>query len=106
VAADAAESGEEDTPKQTRKKAPAAKAGSAKKAKKATAKKAARKKAAPKAAAVDDAGEPAPVTNEAVGSDASADETQRAPISSVPQDVIEVGEAKPEGRKRGWWSRG
>ncbi|MEK9611353.1 MAG: ribonuclease E/G [Alphaproteobacteria bacterium] len=106
VAADAAESGEEDTPKQTRKKAPAAKAGSAKKAKKATAKKAARKKAVPKAAAVDDAGEPAPVTNEAVGSDASADETQRAPISSVPQDVIEVGEAKPEGRKRGWWSRG
>jgi ribonuclease E len=106
VAADAAESGEEDTPKQTRKKAPAAKAGSTKKAKKATAKKAARKKAVPKAAAVDDAGEPAPVTNEAVGSDASADETQRAPISSVPQDVIEVGEAKPEGRKRGWWSRG
>jgi ribonuclease E len=106
VAADAAESGEEDTPKQTRKKAPAAKTGSAKKAKKATAKKAARKKAVPKAAAVDDAGEPAPATNEAVGSDASADETQRAPISSVPQDVIEVGEAKPEGRKRGWWSRG
>jgi ribonuclease E len=106
VAADAAESGEEDTPKQTRKKAPAAKAGSAKKAKKATAKKAARKKAVPKAAAVDDAGEPAPVTNEAVVSDASDDETQRAPISSVPQDVIEVGEAKPEGRKRGWWSRG
>ena len=106
VAADAAESGEEDTPKQTRKKAPAAKTGSAKKAKKATAKKAARKKAAPKAAAADDAGEPAPVTNEAVVSDASADETQRAPISSVPQDVIEVGEAKPEGRKRGWWSRG
>ena len=106
VAADAAESGEEDTPKQTRKKAPATKAGSAKKAKKATTKKAARKKAAPKAATVDDAGEPAPVTNEAVVSDASADETQRAPISSVPQDVIEVGEAKPEGRKRGWWSRG
>ena len=73
---------------------------------KAAAKKAARKKAAPKAAAVDDAGEPAPVTNEAVVSDASVDETQRAPISSVPQDVIEVGEAKPEGRKRGWWSRG
>ena len=106
VAADAAESDEEDTPKQTRKKAPAAKSGSVKKAKKATAKKAARKKAAPKAAAVDDAGKPAPVTNEAVVSDASVDETQRAPISSVPQDVIEVGEAKPEGRKRGWWSRG
>ena len=106
VAADAAESGDEDTPKQTRKKTTAAKAGAAKKTKKATAKKAARKKAAPKTAAVNEDDEPAPGTNEAVVSDASADETQRAPISSVPQDVIEVGEAKPEGRKRGWWIRG
>ena len=109
-AADAAKSSEKDKPKKTRKKAPAVKTGSAKKAKKATAKKAARKKAATKEAAVNDAGGSILVTNEAlvrkalVG-DASADETPRAPMSSVPQDVIDVGEAKPEGRKRGWWSR-
>ena len=109
-AADVAKSGQENTPKQTRKKAPAVKTGSAKKTKKATAKKAARKKRAPKTAAVNDAGASVLVTNEAlvrealVG-DASADETPRAPMSSVPQDVIDVGEAKPEGRKRGWWSR-
>ena len=30
----------------------------------------------------------------------------RAPISSVPQDVIDVGSAAPDARKRGWWSRG
>ena len=29
----------------------------------------------------------------------------RAPISSAPQDVIEVGSADPAARKRGWWSR-
>jgi ribonuclease E len=29
----------------------------------------------------------------------------RAPISSAPQDVIEVGNADPAARKRGWWSR-
>ena len=29
----------------------------------------------------------------------------RAPISSAPQDVIEVGNANPAARKRGWWSR-
>ena len=101
VAVGTAEGGKEDTSKRARKKAPAAKTGTAKKAKKAAAKKTARKKAAPKAAAADSAGEPAPVTSEKV-----ADETQRAPISSAPQDVIEVGEAKPQGRKRGWWNRG
>ena len=101
VAVDAAGGGEEDAPKRARKKAPAAKTGTAKKAKKAAAKKTARKKAAPKSAAADSAGERAPVTSEKV-----ADETQRSPISSAPQDVIEVGEAKPQGRKRGWWNRG
>ena len=30
----------------------------------------------------------------------------RAPISSAPQDVIDVGSAAPDARKRGWWSRG
>jgi ribonuclease E len=29
----------------------------------------------------------------------------RSPISSAPQDVIEVGNADPTARKRGWWSR-
>ena len=32
--------------------------------------------------------------------------TNRAPISSAPQDVIDVGSAAPDARKRGWWSRG
>ena len=32
--------------------------------------------------------------------------TNRAPISSAPQDVIDVGSATPDARKRGWWSRG
>ena len=32
--------------------------------------------------------------------------TIRAPISSTPQDVIDVGSATPDARKRGWWSRG
>ena len=101
-----AEGGEGDMPKRARKKAPAAKTGTAKKAKKAATKKTARKKAAPKAAAADSAGELAPVTSEKVTSEKVADETQRAPISSAPQDVIEVGAAKPQGRKRGWWNRG
>ena len=30
----------------------------------------------------------------------------RAPISSAPQDIIDVGSAAPDARKRGWWSRG
>ena len=32
--------------------------------------------------------------------------TSRAPISSAPQDVIDVGSATPDARRRGWWSRG
>ena len=32
--------------------------------------------------------------------------TNRAPISSAPQDVIDVGSATTDARKRGWWSRG
>ncbi len=31
--------------------------------------------------------------------------TARAPMSSAPQNVIEVGNKNPEARKRGWWSR-
>jgi len=30
----------------------------------------------------------------------------RAPISSAPQDVVDVGISAPDARKRGWWSRG
>ena len=29
----------------------------------------------------------------------------RSPISSAPQNVIEVGNADLKDRKRGWWSR-
>ena len=32
--------------------------------------------------------------------------TNRAPASSAPQDVIDVGIFAPDARKRGWWSRG
>ena len=32
--------------------------------------------------------------------------TNRAPISSAPQDIIDVGSATLDARKRGWWSRG
>ena len=79
--------------KKTRKKA-AKSAGTVKKkaARKAAAKGA--KKAAKKAA---DTAEPA-----------TADETEsdRTPISSAPQDVIEVGQSDPSTRRTGWWNRG
>lgn len=71
---------------QTTKKKPAAK--------KATAKKATAKKAAKKAPA----GKTSDVKPEGG--------TVREAASSTPQDVIEVGETKPESRKRGWWNRG
>ena len=98
---------DEDKPKLARKKTSIAKVGTTKRTKKAHVKKAVRKKAA----ASVDAGTPTPVvrgpeTSNAKVSDASADDAKRAPTSSAPQDVIEVGAAKPEGRKRGWWSRG
>jgi ribonuclease E len=37
--------------------------------------------------------------------DADGQTTNRAPISSAPEDVIDVGSATPDARKRGWWSR-
>ena len=79
--------------KKTRKKA-AKSAGTAKKkaAKKSAAKGA--KKAAKKAA---DTAEPA-TTDET--------ESDRTPISSAPQDVIEVGQSDPSTRRTGWWNRG
>ncbi len=104
-AKDAALSGNKEAPTQTRKKVPVAKTSAAKKAKKATVKKTARKRAAPKSAGALGVEKSAPNTSEKVASEKVAVETQRAPISSAPQDVIEVGEAKSEGRKRGWWNR-
>ena len=77
--------------KRTRKKA----AKSSGTAKKKTAKKAAKAKAAPAKdkAAGDSAGE-------------DSDDEKRSPISSAPQDVIEVGSAEPAKRRTGWWNRG
>ena len=84
----------EPVAKKTRKKA-AKSAGTVKKkaAKKAAAK--ATKKAARKAPEAAETPEPA----------ADAD-TDRAPISSAPQDVIEVGQSDPSKRRTGWWNRG
>jgi ribonuclease E len=88
----------EDKPKRARKKA-AKKADTTKgktSGKKAAAKKSATaKKQAPKAA---------DAANENPKEDATPS-SARAPISSAPQDVIEVGASNPETRKRGWWSR-
>ena len=81
--------------KKTRKKA-AKSAGTVKKkaAKKAAAK--ATKKAAKKAPEATETAEPAAVDTEA----------DRAPSSSAPQDVIEVGQSDPSTRRTGWWNRG
>ena len=60
----------------------------------------ARPKKATKAAASDTS------TTSANGdAEAGSAAANRAPISSAPQDVIEVGNANPAARKRGWWSR-
>ena len=97
-AGDAAEAGEAPA-KKTRKKA----AKTAGTAKKKAAKKAAKAKAAPKAKAVP-AEDPAPQAAEE--SARSEGEDARAPISSAPQDVIEVGQSDPGKRRTGWWNRG
>ncbi|MEC7304559.1 MAG: ribonuclease E/G [Pseudomonadota bacterium] len=91
----AAETEAKPAAKKTRKKA----AKSAGTAKKKTAKKAAKAKAAPK----DDGDAPADGKTEAQAGD---DNDKRAPISSAPQDVIEVGSAEPAKRRTGWWNRG
>ena len=82
--------------KKTRKKA-AKSAGTVKKkaAKKAAAK--GTKKAAKKAPAATEAPEAG------TAGDAAPD---RAPISSAPQDVVEVGQSDPSTRRTGWWNRG
>ena len=35
-----------------------------------------------------------------------SDAVNRSPISSAPQDVVEVGTAEPAMRRTGWWNRG
>ena len=81
--------------KKTRKKAAKSSGTAKKKTAKKTAKKAAKAKAAPvkDKAAGDSAGE-------------DSDAEKRSPISSAPQDVIEVGSAEPAKRRTGWWNRG
>ena len=72
-----------------------------------TAKKPARKspaKKAKKAAASKTEDSGAVAANGSTEADNHA--ANRAPISSAPQDVIDVGSATPDARKRGWWSRG
>ncbi|MGC6452957.1 MAG: ribonuclease E/G [Candidatus Puniceispirillaceae bacterium] len=102
-AADSEEAG--DAPaRKTRKKA----AKSAGATKKKAAKKAAKTKA--KAAAADDAApaeDSAPAAAPEGGNDKVApDADDRTPISSAPQDVIEVGQSEPGKRRTGWWNRG
>jgi ribonuclease E len=73
---------------------------------KAVAKKPARATRPKKAtkAAASPAGD-ASTTSANSNAEAGSAAANRAPISSAPQDVIEVGNADPAARKRGWWSR-
>ncbi|MEX0504099.1 Rne/Rng family ribonuclease [Alphaproteobacteria bacterium LSUCC0719] len=94
---DSAATAESSPAKKTTRAKAAKSAGTAKKK---TAKKAAKKAAKPKASAA-----------KASADETSADEkpvieTPRAAISSAPQDVIEVGEADPSTKRKGWWNRG
>ena len=70
-----------------------------------TAKKKAARKAAKKAAK---AKSPAETPTSDGGNDADGDEAaaSRTPISSAPQDVIEVGQNDPSTKRKGWWNRG
>jgi len=49
-----------------------------------------------------------PAKDRAAGDSAGedGDAETRSPISSAPQDVIEVGSAEPAKRRTGWWNRG
>ena len=98
-AADGTDDGAEAKTKpaaKTRKKA-AKSAGATKK--KAAAKKGARKKAA-KAAEI------AENKAEADSGEAAESVPSREPVSSTPQDVVEVGSSDPAARRKGWWNRG
>ena len=106
---------EEATTKEaTTKQAPAKKRATRAKAAKSagTAKKKAAKKASKKAAKAKVADD-APIAETAAakttssgGGDDGEAATSRAPISSAPQDVIEVGQTDPSTKRKGWWNRG
>jgi ribonuclease E len=100
----AAESVEEAPAKKKATRAKAAK--SAGTTKKKAAKKAAKKtaKKAAKAKSSDDA--PAAEPTASGGGDDSDSAASRAPISSAPQDVVEVGQNDPSTKRKGWWNRG
>ena len=100
----AAESVEEAPAKKKATRAKAAK--SAGTTKKKAAKKAAKKtaKKAAKAKSSDDA--PAAEPPASGGGDDSDSAASRAPISSAPQDVVEVGQNDPSTKRKGWWNRG
>ena len=57
------------------------------------------KKAPAKTADANNAGNSA---NNGAPTDAPA---SREPISSAPQDVVEIGGDEPKSRRSGWWSR-
>jgi ribonuclease E len=94
-AGDAATSEDEAPAKKKATRAKAAK--SAGTTKKKASKKAA-KKAAKKAEDTTASEASAPENDEAAAS--------RTPISSAPQDVIEVGQNDPSTKRKGWWNRG
>ena len=79
----------------------------AKKPTRATRPKKATKAPASPASDVSDANSAGDTSTTSANGDAEAGSAaaNRAPISSAPQDVIEVGNADPAARKRGWWSR-
>ena len=79
----------------------------AKKPARATRPKKATKAAASLASDASDANSAGDTSTTSANGDAEAGSAaaNRAPISSAPQDVIEVGNADPAARKRGWWSR-
>ena len=85
----------------TRKKATKS-AGTTKK--KAAAKKGARKKAA--TAAESAAATGAEAKAEPANDEPAAPAVSREPVSSTPQDVVEVGSSDPAARRKGWWNRG
>ena len=101
-ATDEAESGDAAPAKKRKTRAKAAK--SAGTTKKKTAKKASRKAAKTKAAA-DASSEDVPAGDAPTG-DNGDDGASRTPISSAPQDVIEVGQTDPSAKRKGWWNRG
>ena len=60
-----------------------------------------KKKAAKKATKAKATDKPAPD-----GGDDGDSAASRAPISSAPQDVVEVGQTDPSSKRKGWWNRG